>query len=621
MTAATKILIVGSLPPTRSHAALLTHSLAAAAAQYGIEVVCLIDALAPPPESDLPYTVARPFDPFIQSGQAGNWPRLFVVGSGGDSLPVIETLHTAPGAVIAATHSLFDLSLPWLQTAPDFPENLTTWLSEKYGKPGAVVADALINHRRSSDHLGREIPAYDLLLQTATSHLTLGPLQTARMTDAGFNPTQIGAVPVKLQHADRATDKSPLQILVIGADIETAKTVSQGVASSALTQQLQLTFKDRYSPCCQQALLASDAVAILDGHDSAACPYFELAAFNGIPLITAGQPWTSLLPHGAHIALDHPVSRASLLHAIAAMGTVDGLLSGLEQGLKALGSNQQQPDTWMETLLRAAATATPVNLAKTYPLPQVLAPMLHVKPSPPNSHDPSGIFALIGAVPSPHILQQFYPDLDAGACPRFMTPNIALTAADFMQIPAAQLQDRMGFEAPLIVTEQTAPGAEFGGRKLRRWTEVQPGLRRAKEALTFGCAVPGATQAPTSEASASWPLITAPQDTTSPAVTSSFDVESGVYWSYDPVRGALNCMLLTGGAGHLEFQTSGKTSFVVTNLSSTQIVSSQENGRFTISTDGLGLFKVAILPSGENNENDMLKRLAQDSLHLKWSFL
>ncbi len=621
MTAANKILIVGSLPPTQSHAALLTHSIAAAAARCDIEVVCLIDALAPPPESGLPYSIARPFDQFIQSGQANNWPRLFIVGSGGDSLPVIETLHEAPGAVITATDSLFELSLPWLQTAPDFPENLPAWLSEKYGKPGAVVADAFINHRRSSNHLGKEIPAYDLLLKNATSHLTLGPLQTTRITDAGFDPTQIGTVPAETRTADRLIDKLPLQILIIGADTETEKTVSQGVASSILPQQLQLTFLDRYSTSCRQALLTSAAVAILDAHDGAACPHFDFAARNHIPLITAGQPWTITLPLGAHIALDYPVNATALLHAVAAIVTVDGLLAGLEQGLTASDFGEQQCRTWAATLTGAAATAAPVELSKVYPVPQMSAATLHVKPSPPDGSHPSGIFALIGAVPPPHILQHFYPELDAGACPRFMTPDLALAAASFMQVPAAQLQDRMGFEAPLITSEQTTPGADTGGRKLRRWADVRPGLRRANEAITFGCTIARASQAPHSEGTASWPLITTTENAENPVVTSAFDTNTGVYWSYDPVRGALKFLLLIGGAGHLEFQTSGKTSFVVTNLSSTQIVSRQESGQFTVSAEGLGLFKIAILPSDENSENDMLKRLAQDSLDLKWSFL
>ena len=590
-------------------------------ADCDIEVTCLIDALAPPPASDLPYSVVRPFDMFVQSGKADHWPRLFVVGDGGDSLPIIEALHAAPGAVITATHSLFGIALPWLQTSPDFPGNLMKWLSNKFGNPGAVVANAYINHRRSNAALGEEIPAFDLLLKSATGHLTFGPLQTTRMTAAGFDPIEILAASTVVQTSADRTGHSPLHVSVIGANAEIVKAASQALNSSAASRRLHLTFLDRYSADCAQEILTSDAIAILDGHNAVSCPHFNLAAANSIPVMTAGQHWTSALPPSAHIRLDYPATAVSLVHAIAAMVAVDGLFAGLATGLKASCLPGQQGDVWAATVLRAAATARPAKLAETYPLAQVSEPALYVKPSQSDSDNPGGIFALIGAVPAPPILRHFYPEIDRAASPRFMTPEAALTAANFMQLPAAQLQDRMGFEAPLIASEQNGPITQSFSKKTQRWTDVQPGLRRAREALTFGCNISGAGQAMPVTGQATWPFAVAPEITENPMVTSAYDAESGIYWSYDPVRGALKCLILTGGAGHLGFHTGGETSFVVTDLSSTQTVSRQTDGRFTISVRGLGLFKIAVLPSSENSDLDMMKSLAQGSLHLKWSYL
>lgn len=620
-TSIEKLLIVGSLPPTQSHAALLTHSIATAAANCDIEVVCLIDALAPPPEDELPYQVVRPFDAFIQRGNADNWPRLFVVGGGGDSLPVIESLNKAPGAVITATNSLFDLTLHWLQTTPDYSGNLAVWLTDKYGKPGMVIADACINHRRTSDHLGEEIPAFDLLLEKATSHLALGPLQADRMIDAGCEPIEIGSTPAEPQQTDHPASNSLFRVLVIGADTKTIKSVSQSTATSALSQQLRLRFLNRYSKECREAILSSDAVAILDAHDSAECPHFNLAVNNCVPLITAGQRWTDIIPANGHIRLDRPVHAAALLHAIAAVAIVDGLSTGLAKALSPSGTSEQKRRTWATALLDASATAVPASLTKVYPMVPLVEPVLHMEPSPLDAIQPRGIYALIGAVPPPHILEHFYPELDVDACPRFMTPKVAVAAASFMQIPASRLQDRMGYEAPLIATEQTAPKADTGGRKLRQWVDVQQGLRRANNALVFGCTVVGATQASRPEGTVTWPLITVPDIGNDPAITSAFDTGSGIYWSYDPVRGALKFILLTGGAGQLEFQTTSDESFVITNISSTQIVNRQTNQSFAVTDEGLGMFKVALLPSDKNSDNDMLKSLAQNSLHLKWSFL
>ncbi len=626
MTATSKILLVGSLPPTQTHAALLTHSIASAAASSGIEIVCLIDALAPPPANHLPYTVVRSFDAFIQSGAADKWPRLFVIGSSGDSLPVIETLQAAPGAVTVATQSLFDNALPWLRTSADFPANMVDWLTSAYGDAGAVIADAYTSHRRSSAGLAGEIPAFDLLLKKATAHLGLNPLQASRLTGAGFAPSALPSVPTATTENTISSDNSPLRISIIGADAATASAVSQALNSSGVSQRLELAFLDRFSNQTAPAILASNVVAILDGNDAASCPYFELAATNAIPLILVGQHWAGALPVGACINLSDPSSSTPLVHALAALVSVDGLLGGLAQGLKKYGQQLGQPDAWATKIVVAAATAKQANFVEIFPMFQTQKPEVFTKQPTSSGVNASGIFALIGSVPAQPILRQLYPELDVAACPKFLTPEIAQATADFIGLPAAQLQDRMGFEAPLvasnqIVSDQAESLPQTSSRKPRLWADILPGLRRASQALEFGCTVKGAASTPPSVQKANWTFKIPADIAENEKIRSAYDSNSGFYWTYDPVRGELKCIVMTGGRGCLEFRAPADTSFVVTDMSATNIAKKEAGARFEIPDHGLGMFKIAILPSSNTSSLNMMKSLAQDGLLLEWSAL
>lgn len=618
MTKAEQLLLIGSLPPTRSHAALLTHSIAVAATECGIDVVCLIDTLAPPPTADLPYRVVRPFSEFLQSGAANNWPRLFVVGSNGDSLPVIETLHDAPGAVIAATHSLFEIALPWLQTCEGFPDNLANWLSGKYSEAGFIIATAYIHHRRQAKELGNEIPAFDLLLKSATSHLTLDPLQSLRLKDAGFTPTELAAPPLT-KPANTQQPNSSLRISIIGADASTITAMSETLNASMVKHEQQIVYLDRYSEDTENSILASDAIIILDGHDAVWCPHFELATANGIPLITAGQRWGNILPDNARINLDYPASPTALVHAIAGLAAVDGLQAGLRLGLKCWYEGRAQSGAWIDVIQTAAATAQPAEFAKLNPPPPAAKAAKRIKAQKANTDLVSGIFALVGAVPVSPLLEQLCPDIDCEKCPRFLTPIIANTISTFMGIPASQMQDHMGFEAPLVADDGHNGSIDLLARKTKNWNDIKPGLRRAKRALAFGCTLDGKTCKPPKGGNICWSFKIPFEVLENPAITSAYEADSGIYWSHDPVRGALKCVILTGGSGVLKFGTTEHMSFVITDLSSTQTIGPTADCHFNVPDHGLGLFKIAALPTDDNNHTDMMNSLAQDGLLLEWS--
>lgn len=619
MSGTKQILLVGSLPPTRSHAALLTHAFAMAAAESDMEVVCLIDALAPPPNEGLPYRVVRPFDSFIQSGTADNWARLFVVGSKGDSLPAIEALHAAPGAVIAATDSLFDLALPWLQTSPDFPANFSAWLTAKYGDAGTKVAEGFTQHHRMAKQLTNEVPAFDLLLSPATCHLALGQHQFAALKDAGFKPIDIGPPP--LSQSGSQIVNSPACIALVGASDLVKTAVTDAQKSGAFPRGLTVTFFHRYCGKLEKEIINSEAVAILDGHDATFCPHFECAVANSIPVITAGQHWAKALPEGAHYSLKNPASAISVVHSIAALESIEGMKAGLICGLEKWRTKKPKGSDWIAAIMAAAATAPPAKIAAPSPLPKPTEnPALNAAAQ---AQPVSDIMALVGAAPAGPLLHQLYPEMNTERCPRFMTPTAALAVSTFMGIPAAQMLDHMGFEA-LVIAEKIKGGHPLVlTNKTRRWADIQPGLRHAKNALAFGCAIDGATPAIVAKKKVNW-SFTMPSEITETlntpkAINSAYDASAGLYWVHDPVRGSLKCVLLTGGAGVLTINTSGASSFVLTDLASTKTVMGTDSCAFTIGDHGLGLFKIAALPTANNNSSDLMKMLAEDGLHLEWS--
>lgn len=617
------MLLIGSLPPTRSHAALLTHAVAMAATENGIDVVCLIDALAPPPDEDLPYRVVRSFDSFIQNGAADDLPRLFVVGSKGDSLPVIEALHAAPGAVISATHSMFDLALPWLQTSSDFPSNFSAWLAAKYGDAGTAVAEGFTQHRRMAKKLIAEIPAFDLLLAPATCHLSLGHQQFSALTEAGFKPKEIALPPV--QHSTDQKHISPMRITVIGASSAVETAVVDAQKSGAFPRDLSVTFYDRYSAQLDLAISTSVSAVILDGHDAVFCPHFQRLAANTIPTITAGQHWAKELPIGAQCCLTHPASPISVVHMLAALADVAGMMTGLKNALAKWQAKRPDATDWAPNLLATAATAKPTKLAA---LTAIQAPIKKPTLSPAsnsgeNTEPASGIMALVGAVPDGPLLHHLYPKIDAERCPKFMNPSTAQTLSTFMGLPAAKILDHMGFEAPLIAEKTSNESPLNLANKTRHWADIQLGLRHAKNALAFGCSIDGAKPANQTVKKVSWSFTVPPEVmdsiNTPKAINSAYDTNAGLYWVHDPVRGSLKCALFTGGPGALEFSSSSTHSFVITDLTSTKTLLCTESCAFTINDNGLALFKVAALPTENNNYPNLMKMLAEDGLHLEWS--
>lgn len=622
MNSGQKLLLVGSLPPQPSNAALTTRALAQAACRCGINVAVLIDVLAPPPLTDMGFTVLRPFDPQVRAGDFDNWPRLYVVGNKGDSMPVLKMLHTAPGAVIIADTTLFPLALPWLHAAENFNQALHEWLEDSLGPDGAILARSITHHRRFSNAIGVEVTAFDLLLSPATRVLALHKPQEIQLEAEGLKTQLLGppiCEPGKKTNHDIPATPDRLTVLITGLHDDDIKKLSEGLQEAHVSNRISILTANRFADDVELMIDKADAVVLLDGEDTIFCPHAVRAAAMGKPVVHAHQPWTTILPSGSALPVEGPQALNQLILALTALVTVEGLAGSMVANTRKSEWDKRAEPAWCQTLLEAAATAEPLEPAVKTEVPQPVAAATSAAATPGPAHPITGIWALIGAVPANPILHNALPGLDIDACPRFMTPELAALAAGAMEEPFSRLIDHMGFEAPLIKTrsEFTRPDID---RKTRSWDHVADGLLHADKALTFGCTIDNAAGQPTiaPDTPTEW-LFRIPQSALDdPRLDKGFEPDSGVYWTYDPVCSTLKWIVFTGGKGQLLISSPGPAKFIITDDSQTLVSGGDLETAFSVGTHGVAVFKTAAMPLASGRSADLLKMLADTGLLLKW---
>lgn len=625
MTREKNILLVGSLPPQPSNAAALTHAIAEKLSMAGVDVVCLIDELAPPPTGEGSYAVVRPFDTEIVSGSMDNWPRLYVVGNRGDSLPALRMMHASPGAVAVADTTLFGLAMPWLETLGNPKERLNHWLASRYGEAGRTLAHAITVHRRHARNIEREIPAFDLLLSCATAHLALTTKQQIQLAAEGFAATRpTPSIPIILNNLSNpeSAAKPTLSALVVGLNVSDQQTLSKRLASGGIGQKVDLLFSGRYAATVSSILETVDIVAVMDGDDAIFCPLAAEALARGKLLITAHQPWSQTLADGSHLSVDHAQAIDQLLFALISARAVPTLFDAIAGEADKTGHAGSDLSVWCAGLLDAAKTAAPIDLGLKMRLPSPVEPEtgLALNETLPVSNS---VCALIGAVPAPPILAQFLPFLDHRKCPRFMTPELADLVATLMKEPAARLQDLMGFEAPLIKS-RSQESRSGHNRKIYDWSALRTGLRHAREALAFGCAVDDAFSpaVAASTQTVRWTFNipeAAVAGITDNGGIKGYETASGVFWIYDPTHLSVSALVFTGTAGTIEFSISGEDPLVITDNKQTAMIGAGQPAEFTVGRHGVAIFKVAAIPDVDGRMPQLMKILAEQGLHLKWS--
>ncbi len=599
MSASGQILIVGSLPPTPSNAALLTHMLAARFQKQGIDTCVLIDELSPPPESP-PCTVVRPFDEALRSGKYSDWPRLHVIGGKHDSLQALNLLQASPGAAIVADTSLFDLAQYWLSSQPDGNAALANWLAARFGDAGRTLHRAITQHRRNSTAISAEINGYDLLLGAATS---LIPLSKAQQSE--FKRTNLGCTePANFWNAsDTAQHEKITEFLVVGLPAS-----GQAFLNLELAQQNRFGFQvaNRYSRHALSGLKSAAGIAVLDGHDASLCPLVAEALAAGKPVICADQPWLADLSPGSLLPISHPHAYAELVHALQHIHAA---------GTKGLA--EADMDNAQEIIFSAAAGSSQLKPLERIEIDNPQAGTLHdLEKMPANAE---GAWPLVGTVPALAILKAHAPGLDLEKSPRFLTPALATYLSALVEEPILRLSDYLGFENPIIDADNTSlPDA--AQKKRHPWNKIGPDLITDNKPVAFGCSFQGAlAPALKDKASVAAWFFTLPDAALEKnGLKKDHDRATGTFWKYDSLREQITLLLMTGGRGTLTLASDSDTPFLVSDGNSTQIIGSASTACH-VSASGVACLKFAAIPEEDGKVPDIRLILNDQPLALTWT--
>lgn len=611
------ILLIGPLPPVRSHAALMTAWVARTLAQGGVEVTCLLDELAPPPDLPATIKVIRSYDVAASSESLGKLPRLYIVGGSPDSLPALELLAAAPGAVLPVEDSLFDIALPWAERTGSGRSGWADWLTRRFGEAGARLSEGQARASRRSANIAREIPAFDLLLGNATTTVAVSDRAQALLSGEGFSCRQL-SLPASTAGSDGQARGSDAPALIIGMPAEAQRQFEELISDRSTPLGINVAYSTRFDPGLAEAVAGAKMVAILGGGAAMLCPFAALAAHLGKPLILAGQPWSEELPAGHFLTVRSAGAQTDLFHAIAALASVPGLAKALCETAQA---RHADPESTMaaDLLIDVAATAEPSDLGLA--VPAVPATFNASQDDVVLDAVPSGPVALVGAVPARPILEQRLPGLPLERCPRFATISQLESLVAFFGDPAPFVLDRMGFEAPVLDSDSEQTAADAGVRTIAPWADIQPALRHAREAVAFGVSSPGIPQAPPAPATEplSWPFILPDHVLDRRGPTAGFDADAGIAWQYDAVRDVLRCTMLTGAAGAVTIAPAGGYAITISDGTCTHVSTADGPSELAVAGSGMVCFKMAKLPGGDSPDATLLKELASAGLNLGWS--
>lgn len=608
MSGRDQILIVGSLPPTPSGAALLTHMLATELREKGVETTVLIDEMSVPPQA-ASYQVVRPFDPEVQDGKFDTWPRLYVLGNKPDSLPVVDQMQTAPGAAIVADTSLFDLALRWLDLKPDGDKDLNTWLTDQHGVSGTKLAEAIIHHRRRSKAVGQEISGYDLLLSQATSLVPVSLGQKAEFERQDLPCQSRPLLPFIVSEAP-TVDNTDSDFLIVGLS-KIGRTFLE--TELAHHKNIRCRFLSRFSEQTTEAVMTSGCLVVLDGDDAAFCPLVAAAASADKPIICANQPWLADLSPGSVLPVSHADAYRELIHAMLHVRTTQ---LGGKQNQQSIADKAES----LETLLQAAKTSTVLERlsgpkfadVSTQELPQIEA-------APPGT---SAARALVGAVPASHILASQMPGIELDSSPRFLTPALANYLSELVEEPVLRLSDYLGFENPIVDADEShlPVGAE---KKRMLWEDIAKGLHAADAPIAFGCAFDEALSPakPIDNSPVQWAFKLPPAVLEKRGPTKEYDWKTNIFWKYDTSRSHVIILLMTGSAGALSISTRCEEAFLVSDGRNTQHITGKNETSCHIDTSGVACLKFAAIPDENGNVPDIRSMLCTHQLTLTWKRL
>lgn len=631
----TDLLIIAPLPPQTSDAALMAGALARYAASTSLDVTLVIDDLAPPPApaQQGQQAVIRRRDLVAEQNTYRDTPRLYVIGNKGDSLFALELFKQAPGALMVANNSLFDLAQPLLELNGDWPDIYWQWLQETVGHDHAeILFGAKLNHRREAAAQAQVTPSFDLLLGKDAHVIAASPHVARHLTACGIHPSAILPLALESGLGNSDTDhtantKSPItaensvNIIIVSDTEEIFDHLSATLKLYPATHMASVSSARRTTQDVAARLHDADIVVLADGEQASACPLLTRALCAGKAVVTTGQRFAAHLPEGTHLAVPHADALDSLAIAIAALMSQPDLrrkvsMSGKRFAL-AFANAMDGRDL---TTLAAKGSGTPLILRRPK---QRTSPTILVRGRTIKDPVTTRQIALIGAPPPNKVLEQLFPTLDPALCPRFATPAVANRLAEIGNHDAASMLARTGFEAPLVMPAAAHIQAH---RDAEDWADLALGLTFGNKALSFACDIDGVPSArgldDQDKASARLPICIA-YDGNPNTPTSGYDSENGLFWDHDIIRDRLNCILLVGREAELTLiNSSEEDAFMVADSATSLLLLPSERGK--VRSDNLGILEFAIAGydgrTGAVTSSEALRKsLAVKGLILEWS--
>lgn len=624
------ILIIGSLPHARTNAAHLTDQFARSFAAHGLDVHCLIDTLGQAPTEPVPYRVHRHHQLTDETFDVlRDLPRLYVVGSHGDSLFAFEQLQNTPGAVIVADNSLLPLAPALAALTGQTTDAFARWLTGRYGEAGWTMAQAAYGYRRRSIEITHEVSAYGFTLPSASKIIALSSAQQNAMQQDGLEP-ELACSQAYTAHTPktcRATGHT--NILIVGASQEIEQTVDVELTTGTLKGLATVTWRYAAVQVTESDVLNADAVFLLDQTDAAVSPLHAACLKKGNLVLTSGQAWGRAYHTASMPPLrNHP---ASVVHTLAALTQIGGLSAALvahQSTLYTLYTQEAGCGLGIDDLLTICSTASAGSHLLEHPH-RLAGIRLSAFAGDLSELQRREAVALAGCVPIPPILSALQENEAPLHGPKFIEKSARNALADFMGLPNVLLPARMGFEAPAVSYEANSKTQQA------TWAQVSEGLL-ARQVIVWG--LPADTISTTDwmvfqgaqpNEPAEWDFQLSSDDSHLKPdqldTISGFDGTTGMAWSYDPLRNTAKIAFMTGGPGQLSINTSANNTNLMLRVAGTTDVQTLTHDTACIANiaeHGLAMLELADVPSSDQEPSRphlLLHILCEHGLQFRWN--
>lgn len=479
-------------------------------------------------------------------------PRLHLADDDAAGGLLFHALRVRPGALLLFTDTLFDAFVDDFKQRGEWPHGFANWLVATYGPEGDVLAEALVNRRRFTDSLAAAMPALAPAASLADTVYAASPSIANLLAADGASATVLKAPPL----APLQTLVRPLTGEIVIACPEAAPAVRAAAdAIRSLGRAVRLT-----TPADAGWPTGATVAVHLEADPAPAwSPFVRTMAETGVPLVHASPR----LPPDAGVRIDHAGAHHQLVAAIGALASDAALADARARILHTYIQGLTSADDLTSLLL--PALKAPVATQPDAPV----APHIALSFAPPDAV-PQGRTMLIGAVPGPAVIARIWPDIDAAASPRFAAPAIAKQFSEATGLPAAGLLARLGFEAPVIGSDEDVIRQK---KELRRLDTV------ASAAAPWHAGAMLQLQPSVSTGDGPWRSC----------------ADGGTLWMLDHRGLSLRCLLLAGSTSPVYLENRGEDILRIASTDRTFDLAPGATERVPANTDGLVDFRLRLM--------------------------